>query len=134
MRAGSFTLVEPPGPARVAAALEGLYADGWLAGTVTVTLYATGRAGACRRVALRLRLPQGSSPVSLTFAGAGDSRTVRVAPGVPQTVELEGDPARRTVIELTSAPSRWQSEPSIRSVSAQAALSTSVGPCASGGV
>ena len=78
---GDFTLIAPRNDARLGVTVEGLYADDWLAGSGSMTIYATGRPGLCRDATLRLTLPRRHSAVRIMIAGAGDQPVDRRHPG-----------------------------------------------------
>lgn len=126
---GDFALVKTRGRARLAVTIEGLTADGRLAHDGSVSLFATGRAGLCRRAALKFTVPRNGSPVRVTFGG----ETIEVAPGTPNTVQLRGASPRRTVIPFTidgraQSPGRSTTHPGL----VQARLTTDTGVCRTG--
>lgn len=124
-KGGDFALVDSARGARLSTIVEGMYSDGWLAGSGSVTLFATGRSGICRNATLRLTLPAGGSPVRVFLGG----QIRDVEPGSTSRIFLSGDPSGRTTVHFTSTGRHLLATPSLRTVSVHAQLADGVGPC-----
>jgi hypothetical protein len=129
--AGTYVLVQPEGPARLALMTEGLYEDGWLSSEGRLTLFGTGRAGICRTASLSLRLPRGARPVTVTFSSDGVRQVMHFRPGASRDLRVRGAVAGPTSIALSATPVRWTSDPRLRTVSVRAVVRATTAPCPS---
>jgi hypothetical protein len=126
---GGFTLIARRDQARLGVTVEGLYADGWLAGSGSMTIYATGRPGLCRDATLHLTLPRRHSPVRITIAEAGGRRSIVVNPGSTSVVSISGSSIYRRTLVLRAATWTIVGTPRLRTISVKALLSTRVASC-----
>ena len=95
---GDFTLLAPRDDPRLGVTVDGLYADGWLAGSGSMTIYATGRPGLCRNATLHLTLPGNSSHVRIAIAGDGGRQSIDVTPRSTRNVSISGSSIHRTTV------------------------------------
>ena len=129
-RAGDFALVRPGRDARAAAVVQGLYHDGWLGGSGSITVYATGRPSTCRRVTLRLTLPAGAPVTRLTVSDGRRPRQVTVRAGHVTSVAIDaGRTARRARFDAASP--RVVADPTLRALSVRARVTTVTRACTS---
>ena len=128
-RNDDFTLVAPRGAARLAGTIEGLSGDGTLSAGGAITLYATGRPGACRIMRLHLSQPAVGSPVRVTVRGSGHVETVTVGPGETGVLTIAGDPARRTTARFAVGVPRPGAAPRPHGGPTRARLSSGTEPC-----
>jgi hypothetical protein len=129
-RAGDFVLVRPRDDARAAAVVQGLYHDGWLGGTGSITVYGTGHPSTCRRATLRLTLPVGSPVARLTLREGTSVRRVAVRANRVTVVEIETHMTARSARFDALSP-RLVADPTLRSVSVRARLTTVTRACTS---
>jgi hypothetical protein len=89
VRAGhgsSLELWRPTGTPRLALLLSGLYSDGWLARTGSVTVWPDASGWTRGTLALPLSLPSGTERTPLHFRGGRHDRRVTIRPGERLTV------------------------------------------------
>jgi hypothetical protein len=77
----SFELWRPNGTPRFSLLTSGLFADGWLARTGSITVWPDGSGRARGTLTLRLSLPPGTERTPMRFSGQEVERVVRVSPG-----------------------------------------------------
>jgi hypothetical protein len=77
----NFELWRPVGMPRMSLLVSGLFFDGWLARTGSVTAWPDASGTARGTLVLRLSLPPGTERTPIRFQGPGVDRVVRVAPG-----------------------------------------------------
>ena len=128
---GDFTLVRPRGDARLAISAEGLYRDGWLSGSGSITVFGTAARSACRHATLALSLPSGFNPVPIEFGSDHLTRTIVVRSGRVVRLPIQASTSATTLSFRAPSP-RLVSAPSLRALSVRAHVSSRTGPCSSG--
>ena len=124
------TLVEPRHDATVAAVVDGIYRDGWLAGSGSVTVYATGDTTTCRRTTVELDLPVGAPATRLTWKQGARARTIVVRAGRTTAFSLQANGSARSA-RFGSPDARTVADPNLRSLSVHARVTTVTRPCSS---
>ena len=130
-RGGDLDLVQPRRDARAATVVRGLYRDGWLAGSGLITVFGTGSPAMCRRATVRLTLPAGAPPERLRLSDGASVRQVVVHAHHPMIVRFVTSTTARRVRFEAAAP-RVVADPTLRSVSVRADLSTITRACIPG--
>jgi hypothetical protein len=87
-RGASLELWRSRGVLRLSVLASGLYFDGWLARTGSVTVWPDGSGRARGTLSLELRLPPGTERTPLRFRAPGVERRVWVSPGGHRTVRF----------------------------------------------
>lgn len=87
-RGKSFELWRPLGTPRFSVLVSGLFYDGWLARTGSVTVWPDETGWARGTLVLRLSLPEGTERTPMRFQAPGVDRVVRVSPGGRERVEF----------------------------------------------
>jgi len=129
-RVRDLTLVEPHHDATVAAVVDGIYRDGWLAGSGSVTVYATGNPATCRRTTVELDLPVGARATRLTWREGAQARTIVVRAGRTTTFSVQANRSARSA-RFGSPDARTVADPNLRSLSVHARVTTVTRPCSS---
>ena len=130
-RTGDFSLVQPRRDARAAAVVRGLYRDGWLGGSGSITVYGTGHPSTCRRATLRLTLPPGAPVTRLTVSEGRRQRAVTVRAGHVTSVAVEANTKVRSA-RFDAVSPRVVADPTLRALSARARLTIATRACPSG--
>jgi hypothetical protein len=87
-RGASLELWRSRGTPRLSVLASGLYFDGWLARTGSVTVWPDASGRACGTLSLALRLPAGTERTPLRFWAPGVDRRVWVSPGAHRVVRF----------------------------------------------
>ena len=116
----NFSLFSPTTRAlRLAAMVEGLASDGWLAAPSTIRVFS--RPGECRRARLTLTLPAGRPPVTITVVQGGSKQRIRVAAGVHASIALDSSAGVPERAEIATKKPIFLGGP-LRRVAARATL------------